>query len=183
MLEKLLIAHCAPTLAGIKTGSLFQCSFTSMDDLRVEVQNANSKLNEKGIYIEILRTKGLGALLLTFRPNCLARDLRKKGVSEFLEGFGYRKTSLRLTLARLKERLEEEEGFPHEIGLFLGYPLMDVIGFIENGGQNSKCAGCWKVYRDEKEAVKLFDRYRKCKEIYLKMFTEGRSIMQLIVAA
>ncbi len=93
MLEKLLITHCAPTLAGIKTGSLFHCSFTSGDGLLCEVQHANSKLNEKGIYIEILRTHDTGALVLVYRPTRLIRDLRKKDVMDFLDGFGYRECS------------------------------------------------------------------------------------------
>ena len=38
--------------------------------------------------------------------------------------------------------------FPHEIGIFLGYPLADVAGFIRNKGRNCKCIGTWKVYGD-----------------------------------
>lgn len=183
MLEKFLIAHCAPTLAGIKTGSLFHCSFSSADDFRLEVKHVNGKLNEKGIYIEILRIQKAGALVLAYRPSRLNRDVRKKDVIDFLRNLGYRKIGHSDIVSRLKERLGEQTGFPHEIGLFLGYPLEDVIGFIENSGKNSRCSGCWKAYRNEGEAAKLFYRYRKCKEVYQKMFTEGCSIMQLVVAA
>ena len=42
--------------------------------------------------------------------------------------------------------------FPHEIGLFLGYPFEDVMGFIENKGENYLCSGCWKVYSCEQDA-------------------------------
>lgn len=183
MLEKLLIAHCAPTLAGIKTGNLFNYCFSSADGLLSEVEDANGKLNGKGIRLEILRVQSASALILAYRPVRLERDLAKKGAANLLEGFGYEKTDLVYAISRLKERFAEQGGFPHEIGLFLGYPLADVVGFIENEGQNSKFAGCWKVYRNETEAVKLFDRYRKCRDVYLRMFTEGCSIMRLVVAA
>lgn len=56
----------------------------------------------------------------------------------------------------MKDRLHMCEKFPHEIGLFLDYPLVDVIGFIRNTGKNCKCSGCWKAYGNAKEAEKTF---------------------------
>ena len=47
-------------------------------------------------------------------------------------------------LRQLSRRLCCEADFPHEIGVFLGYPLTDVVGFIENQGRNFTCCGCWK---------------------------------------
>ena len=183
MLEKMLIIHCAPTLAGIKTGNLFNCRTKSSAKLRLEVLKANRKLKNKGICLEILRIKNSSALILVYRPNLLMKDLRRTGSDDFLARFGYQNVNLQYAISRLKKRFAEQTEFPHEIGLFLGYPLKDVIGFIENGGQNSKCAGCWKVYCNETEAMKRFDQYRKCGDVYLKMFGEGHSIMKLAVAA
>lgn len=34
-------------------------------------------------------------------------------------------------LEQLRSRLHGSEEFPHEIGVFLGYPLNDVLGFIK----------------------------------------------------
>ena len=61
------------------------------------------------------------------------------------------------------EKLRKDSEFPHEIGLFLGYPAEDVKGFIENKAASSKCSGCWKVYGDEQTAMNLFEEY---KEVY-----------------
>jgi len=83
----------------------------------------------------------------------------------------------------LKQRVESSSDFPHEIGLFLGYPLGDVKGFIENAGKNSKCTGCWKVYCDECEALKLFRKYKKCTYVYCEMFKKGVPVMRFTVAA
>ena len=63
------------------------------------------------------------------------------------------------------------------------YPLGDVIGFIQNGGQNYKCSGCWKVYCNECEALKMFQKYHKCREVYRNLWAKGRSVLQLTVAA
>lgn len=66
-------------------------------------------------------------------------------------------------------------------GMF-GYPICDVVGFIEQKGRNYKCAGLWESYGDETEMTKVFRKLKKCREIYGKLFSEGRSIMQLTVA-
>lgn len=151
MLENKLIEHCSPALAGLKTANMFNYRFTSIDMLSRELEGANEKLNEKGVYVDILR----------INENSKSGDC----------------------LARLKNRFEETDCFPHEIGLFLGYPLPDVIGFIEQGGKNCKCCGVWKVYSNEKETKALFDRFRKCTEVYRKVFARGRTLAQLTVAA
>ena len=36
---------------------------------------------------------------------------------------------------------DESGEFPHEVGLFLGYPPEDVKGFIDHRANNFKCAG------------------------------------------
>ena len=69
------------------------------------------------------------------------------------------------------------------MGLFLGYPLDDVTGFIEQKGKNYKCCGIWKVYGDEQKTQVIFQKLKKCSEIYQKLFADGRSILQLTVAA
>ncbi len=182
MLEKMLIFHCAPTLAGIKTGNLFNYSFSSEETFYDELGEVNEKMNTKGIHLELLRIQGFNALILAYRPTYLARDLKQHGVGSFLEQFEHNKLNPDYAISKLKERISYRNEFPHEIGIFIGYPIDDIIGFIENRGQNCKCAGFWKVYRNEKEAVKKFHRYDKCRDVYSSMFFNGCPIMKLVVA-
>lgn len=183
-MEQYLIEHCSPTLAKIKTANLFTYSFSSETILNGYLKSSNERLNPKGVYVELLRVRGCSALVWVYRRSMLEADLNKPGVQEFLVSCGYRRqSSLEQIIDRLKKRLVMHESFPHEIGLFLGYPLADVIGFIINEGRNSKCTGCWKVYCNECEAVRLFEMYKKCKTIYSRLFLNGRSILQLTVAA
>ena len=86
-------------------------------------------------------------------------------------------------MKKIKERFSHGGDFPHEIGIFLGYPLGDVIGFIQNLGKNCKCTGCWKVYCDECSAKKTFDKFKKCTEVYTRLWSQGRTVLQLTVAA
>lgn len=183
MLEHHLVMHCSPTLAGIKTGNLFNFTFTSHEDLILQVNGISKKLGSKGICIEVLRIKDSRALILVYRPKKMAVDLKKDGVTDFLKGCGYASTSVDYAVSRLKERLRNTGTFSHEIGLFLGYLLDDVIGFIQNQGRNWKCIGYWKVYTNVCKTRKLFKQYKQCTGIYSKLFADGYSIMQLIVVA
>lgn len=98
--------------------------------------------------------------------------------------YGYPQTAkLEKYLFCLKKRLCECNGFPHEIGVFLGYPLDDVKGFILNKGRGCKCCGLWKVYCNECETRKLFDKIQKCTQVYLQVFEEGRNLTQMTVCA
>ena len=182
-MERKIIEHCAPTLAGLKTANMFNYKFLSMDVLYMELEKANQILNQKGLYVEILKIKECRALIYVYRPNRLQKDLEKAGVDVLLRRYGYSNCRLFACLAHLKERLKEFDCFPHEIGVFLGYPLEDVIGFIEQGGKNCKYCGMWKVYSNECETQQLFTKFKKCTDVYVKVFTEGRTLMQLTVAA
>ena len=44
-LEKYLIEHCAPTLAGIKSASLFSCRFFSKEEVDQELKQLNENKN------------------------------------------------------------------------------------------------------------------------------------------
>ena len=71
----------------------------------------------------------------------------------------------------------------HFGGLFLGYPIDDVVAFIANKGRNCLCCGCWKCYTDAEAAQKAFCRFRKCTSVYKRLFACGRTLDQLVVAA
>lgn len=183
MFDRILVEHCAPTLAGLKAANLFRYFFSSNEELQDQLQTMNRHLNGKGLYFEILSEKNTSALVLTYRKGMLQNNLEKEGVAGFLASYGYTDNSVAYCIGFLKERIAESGKFPHEIGIFMGYPLEDVVGFIANDGRNSKFTGCWKVYHNEGEAEKLFRKFQKCKDVYLQMFSIGRSIAQLTVAA
>lgn len=183
MLDEYLVTHSAPTLASIKTANLFNYKILLNEDIEAQVKAWNNRLNPKGVTIVILRKREERALLYVYRENMLQNDLARPGVTEFMSSYGYSGLNLAETIERLKIRVNQGQDFPHEIGLFLSYPLEDVIGFITNNGKCCKCCGCWKVYHDEAGAKQLFRRFRLCKDYYMTMFCQGRSVEQLTVAA
>lgn len=180
-IEPYIVEHCSPTLASLKTANLFSIGFENYDELLDNVERNNKMLNPKGVYVELLTVKDGRALVYVYRKVSLENDLRQPVVKEILSSFGYREFEISKCVDVLRKRLYECDGFPHEIGLFLGYPPGDVKGFIVNGGRNFKCTGCWKVYCDEAESRKCFGRFKKCKDVYRRLFNEGRTIVSLTV--
>ena len=55
MSEENLVRQCAPTLAGIKTGTIFPTPFTSLAELTAEIRELNRILVPKGLRLLPLR--------------------------------------------------------------------------------------------------------------------------------
>lgn len=183
MIEKLLIEHCSPTLASLKSANLCSVHYESESELEMQISDMNKVLASKGISLILMKKRPGWALMYVCRKEKLQKRLQDKEVVAFLTDYGYQEMNVEAALERLKNRLIQAESFPHEVGIFLDYPVGDVRGFIQNAGRNYKCNGCWKVYCNECDAVKLFEKYKKCKQVYRKLWGLGVGIQRLAVAA
>lgn len=181
MSEELIIKHCSPTLAGMKTGSMFSCNIPSRQAMNAYIRSINKMLVHKGVRAIPLKINNNKALIYLYRPKQLKRDFSDKEVKCILADYGYNGDLPERCILRLISKLSDNKNFPHEIGLFLGYPAEDVIGFINNKASLSKCSGYWKVYGDSDKAQKLFKKYKKCTDVYINMWQNGRSIDRLTV--
>jgi len=179
--DEQLVQFCSPTLAGIKTGNLFSCSYTTKDELFTDLRRLNRILQPKGLRILPLKFSGSRVLVYLYRPGDLARDLKAAEALQLLQEAGYRGRTSEQCIAELMRRLKTCDEFPHEIGLFLSYPPEDVRGFMEHRSE-AKCTGCWKVYGDADKAQETFRRYKKCTETYSKQLAGGVPITRLAVA-
>ncbi|MBQ9648725.1 MAG: DUF3793 family protein [Oscillospiraceae bacterium] len=182
MSEEYLVDHAAPTLAGLKTGSLFPCSYDAYDELKAEIGAVNRALAAKGLRLIPMRRDGKRALLYLYRPARLKEDLSAEDAAELLRAAGYPDLRQERCVTELMKRLRAYGDFPHEIGLFLSYPPEDVRGFIKHRGHNSKLDGCWKVYGDVERARKLFRAYKKCTDCYNRQKAMGVPLDRLAVA-
>lgn len=178
MSEELIIRHCAPTLANLKTGSLFVCPITDRPSFFSSLRSLNELLVPKGLRALPLRIREHSALVYLYRPSRLKKDLEDPAAIKILQDHGY--SCYGKCLPKLIERVRASEEFPHEIGLFLGYPPEDVQGFLDH--RPCKCSGCWKVYGDENKAKKTFDLYKKCERVYCQQLARGIDIERLTVA-
>jgi hypothetical protein len=112
----------------------------------------------------VIREHNGRALLLVFNTALLEETVLNNPIRSALIEMGYPiRYSLPSFLAHLKARFGSGQ-FPHEVGLFLGYPLDDVRDFIKYKGYNYKLCGVWKVYNDVKKAKQCFRQYDLCRE-------------------
>ena len=180
MPDEIVIRSCAPTLAAIKTGSLFNCAFESREEMTGSLRQINRCLLCKGVCAVPLRYRDGKALIYLYRPAMLEEDLRDPVAADILKEADYPDDSNARRIVWLIRRLRESDNFPHEIGLFLGYPAVDVRGFIRR--EECKCTGLWKVYEsDADQAKRVFARCRHCTKAYLQRNREGWSLSRLTI--
>lgn len=178
-----LIEFCAPTLASIKVGSLFNYAYEDETHFLSQVEILGEELKHKGLKITLLRVRNGRALTYLYRKSQLKALLEKPEIRDFLREYGYMGLNPEEAVSRLRQRVCFSETFPHEIGVFLGYPLEDVLGFIAHKGQNCTVKGLWKSYGEETVAKRRFAQLKKCQRIYRRLWDQGRSLHQLTVAA
>ncbi len=178
-----LVTACAATLAGLKCGSMFSFREREGEDAAASAAGTDAILRSRGVRVRILGRSGEGKLIYVYRPAGVERRLRDEGVRKFLLSRGYDPDSLEKCLGKLSASLGKAGAFPHEVGIFLDYPLGDVIGFIEQGSRACVCSGCWKAYGDPGEAMKRFEMYSRCRRVYADCWRRGFDLRRLTVAA
>ena len=183
MSSELLIRHCSPTLANLKTANMFNCEFASREELNSDLKHWNQVFSKKGLRIIPLRVRNNHCLVYVFRPSKLCEDLENAEAKHILSERGYTSTNPNKCLAELKKKLLSDGEFPHEIGLFLGYPALDVDGFIKDRKEGCKLVGTWKVYGNLNEAKRTFAKFNKCSKLYYEQFLKGRTVDKLTVTA
>lgn len=180
-LERTLAFHCAPSLSGIKPADLFTWNLPESEGEELLADYA-ALLARRGARLRVLRRRGRQCLLLIYRPERLADWLAQGPVSDMLERENYPVSAgQEAMLDALAQRLTAKD-FPHEIGLFLGYPPADVEGFRRNKGRNWKLSGLWKVYDQVEEAARRFQAFDRCRVRLCTQLAEGKSLEQLLVA-
>ena len=181
--EETAIAHCAATLAGHKLGSLFTYKRAAEEPLEAYTAMLRSELTHKGLEALLLKAGPDAGLVYVYRPDKLAKVLQDPDVRTFLSAYGYAGLNPAQSLDHLSQRIHCSQEFPHEIGVFLGYPLVDVEGFIRHQGEHFCCLGCWKAYADAEGASRRFALYHKCRKVYLACYRRGITLSRLTVAA
>ena len=135
-------------------------------------------LSELKLECRILKRNSSNLVVLFYRTAVLTRHLAQPQHAAFLRECGYSGT-LSGALDELARRCETNRDFPHEIGIFLGYPLEDVKGFIADPTARTKLSGYWKVYADVDNKQKLFERFKRCTACICRKMQAGQSLTQI----
>ena len=116
-------------------------------------------LNKYNLKSLDLKETDTGLILFIYNEDLLKTYLSDDKHKTFLRNLGYDKaTSLDSALELLQERFNKYH-CPHELGLFLGYPLNDVVSFMNCNKDKCLLCGYWKVFNNKASALKTFKKY------------------------
>ncbi len=182
--DELLAYNCAPVLTGIKPANLICLHPDDPAEIPRLIAEYNAQFQKQGIVFQSFETTGSRFLLLIYKPDALESILRQAGYQAYLIASGYETgCTLQNALTTLALHLKTQKSFPHEIGVFLGYPLEDILGFALNKGKNCKYSGYWKVYGDVDKARQIFAAYETCRNMVLTRLANGLSLTAAIATA
>lgn len=181
--EQLMGMHAAPMLVGMKPASLLSFKKSQFEDFDALLASYEPCFSCKGISTFRVSEGEEYVLILFYRREVLARMLAEPAARRLLilEGYGADDT-LEECLEYLQLRMQVRKSFPHEVGLFLGYPPEDVEGFIRNKGQGFCYSGYWKVYANSQETRALFDKYADCTHAFCTELERGALFPELVQA-
>lgn len=171
----ILIYNIVPVICGYKCASLITFSNKNKNMNKLWKTHKDEFLRNINLkYYELVQTEEIYTVLF-YAENKLRNIIEDSDVRDFLKELGYKNNfTLLKYLDKLRNRFDE--GCPHEMGIFLGIPLEDVKGFINNDGKKYLYCGYWKVYSHIKKALITFENYNKAKEMVLAlMLQEKRS--------
>ncbi|MDR1095085.1 MAG: DUF3793 family protein [Spirochaetaceae bacterium] len=177
LLDMTLAWHCAPVLLGKKPAALFPKP--AWWDALLPEKTAAGNLR----FVTLRRNKT--GLVFAYYPRLLSHALESGEACKTLGALGYPveakypEERAARCLAFLERRFRESGDFPHEVGFFLGYPPLDVLGFMRHRGSRYKLCGVWKVYSDVPKATALFAEYAKCRERLVRHVQNGGGLKPL----
>ena len=128
-----------------------------------------------------MKNDGRDIQVLFFDRKVMSKTLQQETIAVFLRELGYSENdNIDKTLAQLKTRFSEND-FPHEIGIFLGYPLKDVKGYMDRKeiAVNLEKA-LWRVFGDPTESFRLMNQYRSAEKAAQLILSAGNSIRNSI---
>ncbi len=175
-IEMQLALQCAPLISGLKISNLLIISETDDRLFREIIEKTDI-----AVY-KLLNYQGKTVYLL-YREAKVIEFLQSEKAKEVFIREGYDSLLLSDILHSFQKRYEHYRikggVFPHEMGLLLGYPVEDVVGFMENNGNNFLCMGYWKVYDKPFEKQILFKQFEYAKERIVKLISCGISIWEI----
>lgn len=151
----------------------------SKEDKKIKLSKIEAFFsNCSRITYRIITTHDGGKRVLFINEKSMEKVLVNKRCINFLKFVGYPADyQLNDYMDELVFRLQSEE-FPHEIGVFLGYPLKDVLGFMGYGKNELVEVRNWRIYGDKEISYEVYNNFMRDKAI-MKEMIESMNINEL----
>ena len=151
----------------------------SKEDKKIKLSQIEAFFsNCSRITYRIITTHDGGKRVLFINEKSMEKVLVNKRCINFLKFVGYSSDyELNDYMDELVFRLQSEE-FPHEIGVFLGYPLKAVLGFMGSGKNALVEVKNWRIYGDKEISYEVYNNFMRDKAI-MKEMIESMNINEL----
>ena len=187
-LLKFLLVKTAAVRQGIKPAELLR------------VRHCYSGVNAEGLRVCLYRSDIYGILGLDYVElnvqkdsslvlfyNPLAATLAEARNARWLARMGYPEITpqegeaelLQRMLAHLVDRAAACE-LPHEVGVFIGYPLKDVAGFMRRIPATPVHHGAWRVYGGADESLRRMRLYANAEANAARVLDRSRGVEEFI---
>lgn len=163
----LIKSTVAPTFNDLKLGTMMNLRNAKRPLKDYWMQNKFILRDALGLDFYELKEGEDFVLVYFFKNNRLEKKLSQIKIKDFLNSYGYIScVSTGDYLNLLSQRFKET--CPDEIGIFLGYPLKDVMDFKDRDKKACKCTGYWKCFNNEKSSLEAFKRFDEVKLLEMK---------------
>ena len=187
-LLRFLLLKTAAVRSGVKPGELLRVQHCyksrNSEGFNFCLYRADILQTLKLNYLE-LRVEPESSLILFYHRETMAMTLSDTKNLSLLSTLGYPVgPDIDDLLAFLRERFAVEK-IPHEVGVFIGYPLKDVKGFMEKLPRTPVHRGDWTVFGDAAESLEKMSLYRKAEafaEKILDVCEDLQTFFDLFVA-
>ena len=130
-------------------------------------------------YIELM-VEERSSLVLFYNPGKLAATLSDRRSRRWLTRLGYPEDATPDgLLAELRSRAECGR-IPHEVGVFIGYPLKDVVGFMRHIPATPIHRGAWRVYGGADESLAWMRLYEHAENEARALLRRAEDVTEFI---
>jgi len=178
-----LAVELAPTIYGEKPGTLLNLMNTPKVPMKtLWLEHGNDLLHTSNLEWIVLKDEPGSMKILFYRVDLLTTSINDTRIRYFLGNLGYHSgMNLQDMLLYFKERFQSM--CPHEMGIFLGIPLRDVMGFMGMSKECRTCQGMWQIYGDPVSSLGIMKRMEANKSQVADWMMEGHAVADVLGGA
>ncbi|MCT4566429.1 MAG: DUF3793 family protein [Maledivibacter sp.] len=169
-----LVEILGPVLIGSKPAELLSFPKHDKHVLR-KIEDIHKHIGKcKRITYKLFNFKNNSIKILFYNPKALDKNLKDFRNMKFLKTLGYpRRYDLDTYVEFIVEKMRNGV-IPHEIGVFLGYPLKDIMGFIGHPSLKLTKINGWRVYGDPTLSDKRLNEFLEAKSRIRKLLQSNK---------
>lgn len=179
-IEKFLLFNSSLVIADIKPSVTVNIKKNQGDNYKNWLEYGGEFLRRINLNYRTLKEDDNAVILLIYKDELLKNHIFKEKNRRFLKNIGYLNidsVDYYINFLRIRYQIYK---CPHELGVFLGIPVEDVIDFMDCN--KKKCLGCgyWKIYNNYDEAIKTFQKYDEVKNKTISNLIRGIPVEKIV---